>query len=142
MRTQSYKRTDIEESWLLIDAKGKTLGRLASEVASILSGKNKPEYTPNADLGDFVVVVNANEIHVTGKKLDQKIYYRHSGYPGGIKSKPLRDIMENSASHAIKSAVKGMLPKSKLGRQMFTKLKVYNDDNHPHAAQKPVTLDI
>ena len=142
MRTQSYKRTDIEESWLLIDAKGKTLGRLASEVASILSGKNKPEYTPNADLGDFVVVVNANEIHVTGKKLDQKIYYRHSGYPGGIKSKPLRDIMENSASDAIKSAVKGMLPKSKLGRQMFTKLKVYNDDNHPHAAQKPVTLDI
>jgi large subunit ribosomal protein L13 len=142
MRTQSYKRTDIEESWLLIDAKGKTLGRLASEVASILSGKNKPEYTPNADLGDFVVVVNANEIHVTGKKLDQKIYYRHSGYPGGIKSKPLRDIMENSASDAIKSAVKGMLPKSKLGRQMFTKLKVYNDDNHPHTAQKPVTLDI
>ena len=142
MRTQSYKRTDIEESWLLIDAKGKTLGRLASEVASILSGKNKPEYTPNADLGDFVVIVNANEIHVTGKKLDQKIYYRHSGYPGGIKSKPLRDIMENSASEAIKSAVKGMLPKSKLGRQMFTKLKVYNDDNHPHAAQKPVTLDI
>ena len=142
MRTESYKRTDIEESWLLIDAKGKTLGRLASEVASILSGKNKPEYTPNADLGDFVVVVNANEIHVTGKKLDQKIYYRHSGYPGGIKSKPLRDIMENSASDAIKSAVKGMLPKSKLGRQMFTKLKVYNDDNHPHAAQKPVTLDI
>ena len=142
MRTQSYKRTDIEESWLLIDAKGKTLGRLASEVARILSGKNKPEYTPNADLGDFVVVVNANEIHVTGKKLDQKIYYRHSGYPGGIKSKPLRDIMENSASDAIKSAVKGMLPKSKLGRQMFTKLKVYNDNNHPHAAQKPVTLDI
>ena len=142
MRTQSYKRTDIEESWLLIDAKGKTLGRLASEVASLLSGKNKPEYTPNADLGDFVVIVNANEIHVTGKKLDQKIYYRHSGYPGGIKSKPLRDIMENSASDAIKSAVKGMLPKSKLGRQMFTKLKVYNDDNHPHAAQKPVTLDI
>ena len=142
MRTQSYKRIDIEESWLLIDAKGKTLGRLASEIASILSGKNKPEYTPNADLGDFVVVVNANEIHVTGKKLDQKIYYRHSGYPGGIKSKPLRDIMENSASDAIKSAVKGMLPKSKLGRQMFTKLKVYNDDNHPHAAQKPVTLDI
>ena len=142
MRTQSYKRTDIEESWLLIDAKGKTLGRLASEVASILSGKNKPEYTPNADLGDVVVVVKANEIHVTGKKLDQKIYYRHSGYPGGIKSKPLRDIMENSASDAIKSAVKGMLPKSKLGRQMFTKLKVYNDANHPHAAQKPVTLDI
>jgi len=142
MRTESYKRTDIEESWILVDAKGKTLGRLAAQIANILSGKNKPEYTPNADMGDFVVVVNASEVNVTGKKLDQKLYYRHSGYPGGIKSKPLREIMENSANEAIKSAVKGMLPKSKLGRQMFTKLKVYNDDQHPHAAQKPVTLDI
>ena len=142
MRTESYKRTDIEESWILVDAKGKTLGRLAAQIANILSGKNKPEYTPNADMGDFVVVGNASEVNVTGKKLDQKLYYRHSGYPGGIKSKPLREIMENSANDAIKSAVKGMLPKSKLGRQMFTKLKVYNDDQHPHAAQKPVTLDI
>ncbi len=142
MRTESYKRTDIEESWILVDAKGKTLGRLATQIANILSGKNKPEYTPNADMGDFVVVVNANEVNVTGKKLDQKLYYRHSGYPGGIKSKPLREIMENSANDAIKSAVKGMLPKSKLGRQMLTKLKVYNGDQHPHAAQKPVTLDI
>lgn len=142
MRTESYKRTDIEESWILVDAKGKTLGRLAAQIANILSGKNKPEFTPNADMGDFVVVVNASEVNVTGKKLDQKLYYRHSGYPGGIKSKPLREIMENSANDAIKSAVKGMLPKSKLGRQMFTKLKVYNDDQHPHAAQKPVTLDI
>ena len=142
MRTESYKRTDIEESWILVDAKGKTLGRLAAQIANILSGKNKPEYTPNTDMGDFVVVVNASEVNVTGKKLDQKLYYRHSGYPGGIKSKPLRDIMESSASDAIKSAVKGMLPKSKLGRQMFTKLKVYNGDQHPHAAQKPVTLDI
>ena len=142
MRTESYKRTDIEESWILVDATSKTLGRLAAQIANILSGKNKPEYTPNADMGDFVVVVNASEVNVTGKKLDQKLYYRHSGYPGGIKSKPLREIMENSANDAIKSAVKGMLPKSKLGRQMFTKLKVYNDDQHPHAAQKPVTLDI
>ena len=142
MRTESYKRSDIEESWILIDAKGKTLGRFAAEVANILSGKNKPEYTPNADMGDYVIVVNANEIHVTGKKLDQKIYYRHSGYPGGIKSKPLREVMENTASDAIKSAVKGMLPKSKLGRQMFTKLKVYNDDSHPHSAQKPVILEL
>ena len=142
MRTESYKRTDIEESWILVDAKGKTLGRLAAQIANILSGKNKPEYTPNADMGDFVVVVNASEVNVTGKKLDQKLYYRHSGYPGGIKSKPLREIMENSANDAIKSAVKGMLPKSKLGRQMLTKLKVYNGDQHPHAAQKPVTLDI
>ena len=142
MRTESYKRSDIEESWVLIDAKGKTLGRFAAEVANILSGKNKPEYTPNADMGDYVIVVNASEINVTGKKLDQKIYYRHSGYPGGIKSKPLREIMQNTPSDAIKSAVKGMLPKSKLGRQMFTKLKVYNADLHPHAAQKPVTLEI
>ena len=142
MRTESYKRTDIEESWVLLDAKGKTLGRLATEVANILSGKNKPEYTPNADMGDYVIVVNANDINVTGKKLDQKLYYRHSGYPGGIKSKPLRDVIENTASDAIKSAVKGMLPKSKLGRQMFTKLKVYNDDQHPHAAQKPVSIEL
>ncbi len=142
MRTESYKKSDIEESWVLVDAKGKTLGRFASEIAKILSGKNKPEYTPNADLGDFVVVVNANEINVTGKKLEQKIYYRHSGYPGGIKSKPLKDVMESSASEAIKSAVKGMLPKSKLGRQMFTKLKVYNDADHPHQAQKPVAIEI
>ena len=142
MRTESYKKSDIEESWILLDAKGKTLGRFATEIAKILSGKNKPEYTPNADLGDFVVVVNASAINVTGKKLDQKLYYRPSGYPGGIKSKPLKDIMENSASEAIKSAVKGMLPKSKLGRQMFTKLKVYDDEHHPHAAQKPVTLEL
>ena len=141
MRTESYKRTDIEESWILLDAKGKTLGRFAAEVANILSGKNKPEYTPNADLGDYVVVINANDIKVTGKKLEQKLYYSHSGYPGGIKSKPLKDIIENRASEAIKSAVKGMLPKSKLGRQMFTKLKVYNDDQHPHAAQKPISID-
>ena len=142
MRTESYKRTDIEESWVLLDARGKTLGRFATEVANILSGKNKPEYTPNADMGDYVIVVNANDINVTGKKLDQKLYYRHSGYPGGIKSKPLRDVIENTASDAIKSAVKGMLPKSKLGRQMFTKLKVYNDDQHPHAAQKPVSIEL
>ena len=94
MRTESYKRTDIEESWILVDAKGKTLGRLAAQIANILSGKNKPEYTPNADMGDFVVVVNASEINVTGKKLDQILYYKHSGYPGGIKSKPLREIPE------------------------------------------------
>ena len=142
MRTESYKRSDIEESWILLDAKGKTLGRFAAEVANILSGKNKPEFTPNADMGDYVIVVNASEIHVTGKKLDQKIYYRHSGYPGGIKSKPLREVMENTASDAIKSAVKGMLPKNKFRRQMFTKLKVYNDDSHPHAAQKPVILEL
>tara|TARA_B100000579_G_scaffold253460_1_gene208559 strand:- start:683 stop:1111 length:429 start_codon:yes stop_codon:yes gene_type:complete len=142
MRTESYKRTDIADSWILLDAKGQTLGRFAAKVATMLSGKNKPEYTPNADMGDYVVVVNAKEINVTGKKLDQKIYYRHSGYPGGIKSKPLREVMENSASDALKSAVKGMLPKNKLGKQMLTKLKVYDDDKHPHSAQKPLTIDL
>tara|TARA_B100001079_G_scaffold116563_1_gene100252 strand:- start:602 stop:1030 length:429 start_codon:yes stop_codon:yes gene_type:complete len=142
MRTESYKRTDIADSWILLDAKGQTLGRFAAKVASMLSGKNKPEYTPNADMGDYVVVVNAKEINVTGKKLDQKIYYRHSGYPGGIKSKPLREVMENSASDALKSAVKGMLPKNKLGKQMLTKLKVYDDEKHPHSAQKPLTIDL
>ena len=142
MRTESYKRTDIADSWILLDAKGQTLGRFAAKVASMLSGKNKPEYTPNADMGDYVVVVNAKEINVTGKKLDQKIYYKHSGYPGGIKSKPLREVMENSASDALKSAVKGMLPKNKLGKQMLTKLKVYDDEKHPHSAQKPLTIDL
>ena len=142
MRTESYKRTDIADSWILLDAKGQTLGRFAAKVATMLSGKNKPEYTPNADMGDYVVVVNAKEINVTGKKLDQKIYYRHSGYPGGIKSKPLREVMENSASDALKSAVKGMLPKNKLGKQMLTKLKVYDDEKHPHSAQKPLTIDL
>tara|TARA_B100001113_G_scaffold243942_1_gene200708 strand:+ start:601 stop:1029 length:429 start_codon:yes stop_codon:yes gene_type:complete len=142
MRTESYKRTDIADSWILLDAKGQTLGRFAAKVATMLSGKNKPEYTPNADMGDYVVVVNAKEINVTGKKLDQKVYYRHSGYPGGIKSKPLREVMENSASDALKSAVKGMLPKNKLGKQMLTKLKVYDDEKHPHSAQKPLTIDL
>ena len=142
MRTESYKRSDIADSWFLLDAKEQTLGRFATRVANILSGKNKPEYTPNADMGDYVVVINAKKMHVTGKKLDQKIYYRHSGYPGGIKSKPLKEVMNNSASEALKSAVKGMLPKNKLGKQMLTKLKVYDDENHPHSAQKPLTIEL
>ena len=142
MRTESYKRSDIADSWFLLDAKEQTLGRFATKVANILSGKNKPEYTPNADMGDYVVVINAKKMHVTGKKLDQKIYYRHSGYPGGIKSKPLKYVMNNSASEALKSAVKGMLPKNKLGKQMLTKLKVYDDENHPHSAQKPLSIEL
>tara|TARA_Y100001970_G_scaffold244668_1_gene311058 strand:- start:294 stop:722 length:429 start_codon:yes stop_codon:yes gene_type:complete len=142
MRTESYKRSDIADSWFLLDAKEQTLGRFATKVANILSGKNKPEYTPNADMGDYVVVINAKKMHVTGKKLDQKIYYRHSGYPGGIKSKPLKEVMNNSASEALKSAVKGMLPKNKLGKQMLTKLKVYDDENHPHSAQKPLSIEL
>ena len=136
MNTRSFKKSDIQETWILLDAKGKTLGRFATQIAKILSGKNKPEYTPNADMGDFVVVVNAKDIHVTGKKEEQKRYYRHSGYPGGIKSKLLGEMLDDSASEVIKSAVKGMLPKSKLGRKMFTKLKVYEDSEHPHVAQQ------
>mgnify|MGYP001280099117 FL=1 len=142
MNTQSFKKSDIQETWILLDAKGKTLGRFASQVAKVLSGKNKPEYTPNADMGDYVVVVNAKEIHVTGQKKDQKRYFRHSGYPGGIKSKLLGEVLEDSASEVIKSAVKGMLPKSKLGRKMFSKLKVYDDSDHPHAAQNPQLTEI
>tara|TARA_B100000700_G_C14782195_1_gene731909 strand:+ start:400 stop:828 length:429 start_codon:yes stop_codon:yes gene_type:complete len=142
MNTQSFKKSDIQETWILLDAKGKTLGRFATQVAKILSGKNKPEYTPNADLGDFVVVVNAKDIHVSGLKKEQKKYYRHSGYPGGIKSKLLGEVLDNSPSEAIKSAVKGMLPKSKLGRKMFSKLKVYDDSEHPHAAQNPQLIEI
>ncbi len=142
MNTQSYKQTDIQENWILLDAKGKTLGRFAAQIAKILSGKNKPEYTPNADMGDFVVVVNAKDVHVSGKKRDQKRYYRHSGYPGGIQSKLLGEMLDSSPSEAIKSAVKGMLPKSKLGRKMFSKLKVYDDSEHPHIAQKPQLRDL
>ena len=142
MNTQSFKKSDIQETWILLDAKGKTLGRFATQIAKILSGKNKPEYTPNADMGDFVVVVNAKDIHVTGKKEEQKKYYRHSGYPGGIKSKLLGEVLDDSASEVIKSAVKGMLPKSKLGRKMFTKLKVYEDSEHPHVAQNPQLIEL
>ena len=142
MNTQSFKKSDIQENWILLDAKGKTLGRFATQIAKILSGKNKPEYTPNADMGDFVVVVNAKDIHVTGKKEEQKKYYRHSGYPGGIKSKLLGEVLDDSASELIKRAVKGMLPKSKLGRKMFTKLKVYDDSEHPHVAQNPQLIEL
>ena len=142
MNTRSFKKSDIQETWILLDAKGKTLGRFATQIAKILSGKNKPEYTPNADMGDFVVVVNAKDIHVTGKKEEQKKYYRHSGYPGGIKSKLLGEMLDDSASEVIKTAVKGMLPKSKLGRKMFAKLKVYEDSEHPHVAQNPQLIEL
>ena len=142
MNTHSFKKSDIQETWILLDAKGKTLGRFAAQIAKVLSGKNKPEYTPNADMGDFVIVVNAKDIAVSGEKREQKKYYRHSGYPGGIKSKLLGEVLEDSPSEVIKSAVKGMLPKSKLGRKMFSKLKVYDDSEHPHVAQNPQLIEI
>ena len=142
MITRSFKQSDIKESWILVDAEDKTLGRLASSLASRLRGKHRPEFTPNADLGDYIVVVNAGKISVTGDKLNQKKYYKHSGYPGGIKSKSLKEVLKNSAEDAIRMAVKGMLPKNRLGKKMLTKLKIYKDAEHPHQAQNPSIVDI
>ncbi len=142
MITRSFKQSDIKESWILVDAEDKTLGRLASSLASRLRGKHRPEFTPNADLGDYIVVVNASKISVTGDKLNQKKYYKHSGYPGGIKSKSLDEVLKNSAEDAIRMAVKGMLPKNRLGKKMLTKLKIYKDAEHPHQAQNPSIVDI
>ena len=130
----------IERKWYVVDATGYTLGRLSSEIAKVLRGKNKPTYTPHIDTGDYVIVVNADKISVTGKKLDQKIYYNHSEYIGGMKETTLREMMAKKPEKVIELAVKGMLPKGPLGRQMFTKLHVYAGPEHDHAAQKPETL--
>ena len=127
----------VERKWYVIDAEGKTLGRLASEVASILRGKKKPIFTPNADCGDYVIVVNAEKIKVTGKKLDQKVYYRHSAYVGGLKSATLREMLQRHPERVIEMSVKGMLPKGPLGREMYKKLFVYAGPEHKHEAQKP-----
>ena len=132
----------VERKWYVVDAEGKTLGRLASEVANVLRGKNKPTYTPHIDTGDYVIVVNAEKIQVTGKKLDQKIYYHHSEYVGGMKEATLREMMQKKPEFVITHAVKGMLPKGPLGRQMLKKLHVYAGPEHNHAAQKPETVDI
>ncbi|MCY4537926.1 MAG: 50S ribosomal protein L13 [Chloroflexi bacterium] len=132
----------IERGWWVIDARGMTLGRLAARVAPILRGKHKPYFTPHLDTGDYVIIVNAEKIHVTGKRMDQKIYYRHSGYPGGLKKMTLRELMKRRPTRALKLAIKGMLPKGPLGRQMMTKLKVYAGAEHPHQAQQPQALDI
>ncbi len=132
----------IERGWWVIDAQGMTLGRLASRVAPILRGKHKPYFTPHLDTGDYVIIVNAEKIHVTGKRMDQKIYYRHSGYPGGLKKMTLREMMKRRPTRALKLAIKGMLPKGPLGRQMMTKLRIYAGAEHPHQAQQPQALDI
>ena len=132
----------VERKWYVVDAEGKTLGRLASEVANVLRGKNKPTYTPHIDTGDYVIVVNAEKIQVTGKKLDQKKYYHHSEYVGGMKEATLKEMMQKKPEFVITHAVKGMLPKGPLGRQMLTKLHVYAGPEHNHAAQKPEVLDI
>src|SRR5262245_16507718 len=131
-----------ERNWLLVDAEGKTLGRLATQIADALRGKRKPEYTPHVDTGDFVVVVNAEKIHVTGNKREQKRYYRHSGYPGGLRSRSLDDMLERRPEEVIRHAVKGMLPRNRLRRKQLTKLKVYAGPDHPHAAQQPKPMEI
>lgn len=142
MRTFMAKAEEVERKWYVIDAEGKTLGRLASEVAKILRGKNKPIYTPHVDTGDHVIIVNAEKVHLTGKKLDQKLYRRHSNYPGGLKEISYRQIMETRPTLALYEAVKGMMPKNRLGRQMLKKLRVYAGPDHNHEAQMPETLDI
>lgn len=139
MRTYSTKASDIERDWWLMDASGKILGRLASEVAKLLKGKHKPIYSPHLDVGDYVIVVNAAKVRVTGRKLTQKIYYRHSGYPGGLKSISLKRMMETHPTRVIEHAVKGMLPHNRLGAAMFKKLKVYPGPEHPHQGQVKAT---
>ncbi len=140
MKTFMASPSTIERKWYVVDATGYTLGRLASEIAKVLRGKNKPIYTPHADAGDYVIVVNAEKIKVTGKKLDQKIYYSHSDYVGGMKETTLREKLNNKPEEVIELAVKGMLPKGPLGREMYTKLFVYAGPEHKHAAQKPEEL--
>ena len=142
MKSFMASPSTVERKWYVVDAEGKTLGRLASEVANVLRGKNKPTYTPHIDTGDYVIVVNAEKIQVTGKKLNQKIYYHHSEYVGGMKEATLREMMQKKPEFVITHAVKGMLPKGPLGRQMLKKLHVYAGPEHNHAAQKPETLDI
>ena len=141
-RTYVTKPEDIERDWYVVDASGQTLGRLASEVAQIIRGKHKPTFSPAVDVGDYVIVVNAEKVHVTGRKLDQKMYYRHSGYPGGLKEFTLGRMLEEHPAQVIHLAVKGMLPKNKLGRKMIKKLKVYAGSEHPHQAQQPEALEL
>lgn len=142
MRTHTVTPDQITRRWYVVDADGQTLGRLASRVAQILRGKHKPIYTPHLDTGDHVVVVNAEKVALTGRKLDQKRYYRHSGYPGGLKETPVRQLLATHPGRVIENAVWGMMPKGTLGRQMFRKLKVYGGSEHPHEAQQPVTIDL
>lgn len=142
MKTYSAKKEDVQRQWVMVDAEEMVLGRLASHIAHVLRGKNKPIFTPHVDTGDFVVVVNAEKIRLTGNKLDSKIYYWHSGYPGGIKSMTARELLEKKPDQLIRKAVKGMLPKNRLGRQMLSKLKVYVGPDHPHQAQQPEKITI
>ncbi|MFV1956229.1 MAG: 50S ribosomal protein L13 [bacterium] len=137
MKTYSAKKGEIERNWVVVDADGQVLGRLASRIALILRGKDKPVFTPHVDTGDFVVVVNADKVVLSGNKLDDKVYYWHSGYPGGIKGIKAKDLLEKKPEELVRKAVKGMLPKNKLGRKIYGKLKVYAGPDHPHEAQQP-----
>jgi large subunit ribosomal protein L13 len=140
MKTYTAKPGEIERHWYVVDAESKTLGRLATQIADVLRGKGKPAYTPHVDSGDFVIVVNAEKVHVTGQKLDQKLYYRHSGYPGGLRSRTLREQLDRRPEEVLRKAVRGMLPKNKLASAQLRKLKIYAGPEHPHAAQNPEPL--
>ena len=142
MSSYIAKPETVERKWYVIDADGVVLGRLASQVALMLRGKHKPTFTPHVDTGDYIIVVNTDKIAMTGRKLDQKIYYHHSGYPGGLKETQYRDLLANKSEFALKKAVRGMLPKGPLGNKMFKKLKVYAGAEHPHAAQQPEVIDM
>jgi large subunit ribosomal protein L13 len=142
VKTYVATPADRQRDWYVVDAEGQTLGRLATRIADALRGKRKPEYTPHVDTGDFVVVVNAEKIHVTGDKLAQKVYWRHSGYPGGIKSRTLAEMLDRRPEEVIRKAVKGMLPRNRLARKQLTKLKVYAGPDHPHAAQQPKPMEL
>lgn len=142
MKTYVTKPADIERKWRLVDAEGQNLGRLATRIATILRGKHKPIFSPSVDCGDYVIVINAEKITVTGNRLDNKMYYRHSGYPGGLREIPIRRQLEEHPTRVIEAAVRGMLPKNALGRKMFKKLKAYAGTEHPHQAQQPVELEL
>jgi len=142
MKSYMARPMQIERKWHLIDAEGQTLGRLATEIARVLRGKTKPQYTPHIDTGDFVVVVNADKVVVTGRKAEQKVYYRHTGYPGGLKETSYEVMMERKPTEVLRKAVKGMMPKTRLGRQQFKKLKIYAGPEHPHEAQDPQPYEV
>ncbi len=141
-KTWNAKAGEVARNWYLVDAEGQTLGRLATRIADTLRGKDKPQYTPHTDTGDFVVVVNAEKVAVTGKKMDEKMYYRHSGYPGGLKERSLREQLDRRPTDVLRKAVKGMLPRNRLARQQLLKLKIYAGPEHPHEAQAPKQLDL
>lgn len=142
MKTVFVRPQDVERKWFVVDAEGVTLGRLATKVASVLRGKHKPEYTPHQEVGDYVIVVNAGKVNVTGRKREQKLYYRHTGYPGALKQETLGRMLSKKPVFPVEHAIRGMLPKNRMGRKLFKNVKVYPGPDHPHAAQRPETLEV